>query len=136
MKFVVFDAPSIKAGFETGLAHVELATSHLKYAEILLHVQCRDLDHLTQELRRVEQLDGKGMMMRKKNSPYHHGRSKDLLKVKTFKDDKAIVYAYQYGNGKNTGRMGALMCRLRNGVEFKVGSGFSDSECMKPPKIG
>ena len=89
LKFVVFDAPSIKEGFETRLAHAKSATIHLKYAEILLHVQCRDLDHLTQELRRVEQLDGKGMMMRKKNSPYHHGRSKDLLKVKTFRDNEA-----------------------------------------------
>jgi DNA ligase-1 len=76
------------------------------------------------------------LMMRKKNSAYDHGRSNELLKVKTFKDDEAIVYDHQKGKGRHKGRMGAVMCRLRDGTEFKVGSGFSDKEREDPPPIG
>lgn len=136
LKFIVFDAPSVPGGFESRLAQAKTATSHLEFVEIHPHIACRDLDHLTEELQRVEKLDGEGLMMRKKMSPYHHGRSKDLLKVKTFKDDEAIVYAHAGGNGKHMGRMGALLCRLRSGVEFKVGSGFSDKERKNPPVPG
>jgi len=32
--------------------------------------------------------------------------------------------------------MGALICKTKEGVEFKVGSGFTDKERRKPPKIG
>ncbi len=32
--------------------------------------------------------------------------------------------------------LGALEMRADNGIEFKIGSGFNDSQRMKPPKIG
>jgi len=32
--------------------------------------------------------------------------------------------------------MGALICKTKEGVEFKIGSGFTDKERWKPPKKG
>mmetsp|Transcript_30455 Transcript_30455/g.46638 ORF Transcript_30455/g.46638 Transcript_30455/m.46638 type:complete len:463 (-) Transcript_30455:8-1396(-) len=136
LRFVVFDAPSIDAGFEERLAIAEAMVGHLEFVKIHSHQACRDLNHLAAELKRIEDLGGEGLMMRKKNSSYKHGRSKDLLKVKTFVDDDALVRAHQAGKGRHRGRMGALMCRLRDGTEFKVGSGFSDNERERPPAVG
>jgi len=38
--------------------------------------------------------------------------------------------------GKYTGLLGALLCQLENGVEFKIGTGFSDVLRKNPPVIG
>ena len=32
--------------------------------------------------------------------------------------------------------MGAIQVKLSNGIVFKIGSGFDDSQRRKPPKIG
>lgn len=136
LKYVVFDAPSVAGGFEKRLAEAQKAISDLAFVDLHPHNPCRDMDHLAEELKRVEKEGGEGLMMRKKNSDYGHGRSHELLKVKTFKDDEAIVTDHQNGKGRHKGRMGAVMCRLRDGTEFKVGSGFSDKEREDPPPIG
>uniref|UniRef100_A0A6U2JEG2 DNA ligase OB-like domain-containing protein n=1 Tax=Pseudictyota dubia TaxID=2749911 RepID=A0A6U2JEG2_9STRA len=137
IKFIVFDAPSIDgAGFEARLAAAAAVVNPLEFVDMLPHVECRGRSHLEEELQRIEKLNGEGVMMRKKNSHYVPGRTTELLKVKTFLDDEAIVVGIQAGKGRNKGRMGALECKLRNGKEFRVGSGFSDVERKNPPSVG
>lgn len=75
-------------------------------------------------------------MLRKEGSYYKSGRSRDLLKVKTFYDAEAIVIAYKPGTGKHEGRMGALRLLMENGKEFDCGTGFSDAERQYPPQRG
>ena len=59
-----------------------------------------------------------------------------MLKVKSKKDDEALVIGHEPGKGKHEGRLGALLCKLRSGVTFKVGTGFSDAEREDPPPVG
>jgi DNA ligase-1 len=132
LRFVVFDAPCNPGGFEERLAAVVQA----EFLVLHPHEPCRSAEHLQEELKRVEALGGEGLMMRRKQSAYKFGRSQVLLKVKTFKDDEAIVYGHQPGKGRHSGRMGALQCKLKGGIEFKVGTGFSDQERGTPPPIG
>lgn len=75
-------------------------------------------------------------MLRKPNSSYEAGRSYNLLKVKTYEDAEATVIAHLPGKGKHSGRLGALLVKLPNGIQFAVGSGFSDLERENPPPIG
>ncbi len=75
-------------------------------------------------------------MLRQPQSTYVAGRSATLLKVKSFKDDEAIVIAHQPGAGRHKGRLGALLVRLASGKEFSIGTGFSDKERETPPPIG
>jgi DNA ligase-1 len=100
------------------------------------HELCRGVDHLREELRRVESLGGEGLMLRQPGSKYHAGRSSTLLKVKTFHDAEAVVIGHLPGAGKHVGRLGALAARLPDGTEFSVGTGFSDRERSAPPAIG
>jgi len=87
-------------------------------------------------LKQAEALGYEGLMLRQPGSLYVDGRSHTLLKVKTFVDCEATVIDYEKGKGKHKGRMGALVVRLPSGVEFSVGSGFTDKERENPPKLG
>lgn len=136
LQYVVFDAPSYTGGFEARLAAAEAAVQQCQHAVLHPHELCRGKDHLLEELERVQKLQGEGLMLRRLASPYSATRSRDLLKVKTFLDDEAIVTGHQAGKGRHQGRMGALECKLRNGTAFKVGSGFSDAEREDPPEVG
>lgn len=75
-------------------------------------------------------------MLRDPDAFYEHRRSKTLLKVKVFVDEEAKVIGIEKGEGRCAGMMGAIQCRLKNGTEFKIGTGFDDSWRRKPPKIG
>jgi DNA ligase-1 len=138
IKFLVFDAPAQKDPFEDRLKFLKETFTTFQSPYVLLHEMnlCRNLDHLRQELEAVEKLGGEGLMLREPGSKYVAGRSSTLLKVKTFKDDEAEVIGHQPGTGRHKGRLGALLVRLSNGIEFAVGTGFSDKERESPSPIG
>jgi DNA ligase 1 len=94
-----------------------------------------------------------GVMVRKLDGPYKMGRSTEkeaiLLKIKRFEQSEAVVIGYEeeYENtnaktlervgkavrsnhasgmvGKK--RLGALICKTPDGLQFKVGSGFTEA---------
>ncbi len=95
-----------------------------------------------------------GVMLRCPHGPYKHGRSTVcegwLLKLKQFADDEAMIIGVQellhndnalecdalghakrstHQDGKRAGgKLGALMLRRPDGLEFNVGTGFTDTQ--------
>src|SRR5687768_13141617 len=138
VRFLVFDAPAAAGGFEDRVGFVadRLARGKPEYARPHEHVVCDDLDCRRADLARVEALGGEGLMLRQPGSKYEVGRSATLLKVKSFRDAEAVVVSHLAGAGKHKGRLGALFVRLPNGIEFSVGTGFSDKERSSPPAVG
>ncbi len=138
VSFVVFDAPAMDAPFEERLelCRAELASRRPPHARHHEHVRCEGIDHLRAELRRVEELGGEGLMMRKPGSRYEVGRSASLLKVKSFFDAEALVVQHLPGAGRHKGRLGALLVELADGTRFSVGTGLSDQERRSPPALG
>ena len=138
VSYLVFDAPAVQAPFEERLevARESLAQKRPPFARLLEQQRCRDVDHLRQELTRIEALGGEGLMLREPGSSYVAGRSATLLKVKTFHAAEARVIGHQPGNGRHQGRLGALLVELANGTQFAVGTGFSDRQRERPPAIG
>ncbi|WP_287032112.1 hypothetical protein [Methylophilus sp.] len=59
-----------------------------------------------------------------------------LLKLKPQLDAEAKVIAYVPGKGKYQGKMGALLVETLDGIQFKLGTGFTDAERAHPPPIG
>lgn len=51
-----------------------------------------------------------------------------LLKRKDWQDDEFSITDMVEGEGKLKGMLGALKCRLSNGLHFSVGSGLTDQE--------
>lgn len=138
IRFVIFDAPAIDKEFEGRLEFVRKTIEKARPAHALPHehLLCKDIDHLRQELVRVEGLGGEGLMLRQPGSKYVNGRSATLLKVKTFHDAEAIVVGHEAGAGRHKGRLGALQVQMADGTRFAVGTGFSDAERGSPPPVG
>ena len=88
---------------------------------------CTSMEHLLDELAAVEKVGGEGLMLRKPDSKHRGGRTADLLKVKSFHDDEALVIGYEDGKGKYDGLVGSLVCITKAGERFKVGSGLTDN---------
>lgn len=51
-----------------------------------------------------------------------------LLKLKPTEDAEFLCVGRTEGEGKYVGKMGTLICELKPGVTFEVGTGFSDPE--------
>lgn len=138
LKFVVFDAPGSSEPFESRLKLIRdvLGLGKLRFAAALPHYLCCGRDHLKQELDRIIELGGEGVMLRQPGSLYVAGRSDTLLKCKRFHDGEAEVVGYQAGRGRHRGRLGALVVALADGTRFCVGTGFTDAQRSKPPTIG
>jgi DNA ligase-1 len=144
LRYVVFDAPTVEGGILTRLEKVTAALAAAGssggdlYWSLHPHEVCQGTEQLVQELARVEALGGEGLMLRSATAPHRGGRSSDLLKVKSFHDDEALVLDHEAGKGKYQGQVGSLVCVTRQGARFKVGSGLVDAMrgCKQAPQPG
>ncbi|MEW6429393.1 MAG: DNA ligase [Thermodesulfobacteriota bacterium] len=139
LRFAVFDAPGVQGPFTARLEAVRrwFAVHPSRFAFVIDHAPAGSREALTQELRRIEEQGGEGLILRRPDAPYTPGRSRDVLKVKRFVDAEARVVAHLPGRGRNEGRLGSLLVELpANGLRFRIGSGFSDAEREDPPPIG
>ena len=86
ISYVVFDAPTVAGPFEERqVALAELVErAGVPHVQHLTQEQCRDEEHLRQELARIEQLGGEGVMLRMPGSPLRSRAFRTLLKVKSF----------------------------------------------------
>jgi DNA ligase-1 len=137
IRFLVFDAPAVNDPFEQRMDFLrDCFGRQPQFAQLHEHTRCASLEHLRQELARVESLGGEGLMLRQPGSRYEAGRSATLLKVKTFHDAEARVVEHLPGAGRHKGRLGALAVELPDGTSFSVGTGFSDAQRENPPPVG
>lgn len=140
MQFLVFDAPEHGGIWEARLKFLkEMLPKKGKTKEpvsLLSQAKCKGPEHVWEELDRVENEGGEGLMLRQPGSKYEFGRSETLLKVKRFLDAEARVIGYQPGKGKHSGKLGALMVELEDGTKFSLGTGFTDQQRESPPSIG
>ena len=138
VRYMIFDAPQSRGGFEDRLDFArQWFDRHPNiYVTIVDHEICKDAAHLQQKLTEIEARGGEGLILRRPQSPYIIGRSRDILKVKTAQDADAVVIGYRPGKGRHAGRLGALLVELPNGVQFAIGTGLTDTERDHPPPLG
>ncbi|MFZ7127136.1 MAG: DNA ligase [Desulfobacterales bacterium] len=139
LKFAVFDVPGAAGGFEERLKlAAEWFSEHpSEFAFVIDHFPVENQRHLKEELKRIEALGGEGIILRRCGSAYRAGRSRDILKVKSYSDTEAVVIAHLPGKGRNEGRMGSLLVALPGtGTQFRIGTGFSDEIRQAPPPVG
>lgn len=134
----IFEVPEAPGAFPARLAKAKAwFDSHpAPHIRIIEQRECKGPDHLDSFLAEVESSGGEGVIVKDPSLPYHTGRSPHILKVKNFRDMEGEVIAHNPGNGRFREMMGSLTLRLDDGVEFKVGTGFSLAERQNPPPIG
>ncbi len=136
--YMLFDMPSAAGDFSKRYYNVvhyvdSVRQNHIKY---IVHYPIESETQLFTLLDNVDSNKGEGLMLRKVSRRYQAGRSNDLLKLKKHHDAEALVIGYKVGNGKYKGKLGSLLVRLETGVEFYIGSGFTDQVRSQPPKLG
>jgi len=138
VRYFVFDLPQLHQPFSQRLKSLQqlVTLSKSPYLQIVKQFQVKNKSELQQQLDRVIKLGGEGLMLHRADAYYHAGRNNELLKVKPYTDAEAKVIAYIAGKGKYTGMLGALMVEMSTGIQFKIGTGFSDLERANPPEIG
>lgn len=97
-------------------------------------------EHLEQAFAQILEAGGEGLIIRQPNGTWIPTRTSTLLKVKADDECDAVVTGYLGGEGKHKGRVGALICRLRDigkqSITVNVGTGLSDADRENPPKTG
>jgi len=140
LKFAIFDVPQAAGGFTRRLQKASdwFAAHPSRFAFIISQKVVRNNKQLALELQRVEEGGGEGLIVRKPDAPYITGRSRDILKVKSFSEMDAVVIAHIDGNGRNRGQLGSLLVELPEDkkIRFKIGTGFSDETRLNPPPVG
>lgn len=67
-----------------------------------------------------------GIMINFSDAPYRFKRSYDLLKCKKMHDLDLPIVGFEEGEGRNKGRLGAILVNYKNNI-VKVGGGYTDS---------
>ena len=151
LKFHIFDVPEASGGL---LTRLEILAKFLKNEPnqnliIIKQIKMRDNAQFLKFAEEIIAKGGEGAVVREPNAPYERKRSKNALKFKKFKDAECEVTAINKGSGKYANFAGSLTCKAlggkddkekagepKEGTIFKIGSGLSDENRQKPPKIG
>ena len=138
VRFMAFDMPVAGQPFDSRLNMLNSlveATLNPTFA-VIAQFKLTSIDVLEEKLKQVTQEGGEGLMLHHGNAFYQSGRSDNLLKVKQFEDAEAKVLAQLPGKGKFRNMMGSLLVETSTGIQFKLGTGFSEEERQAPPAVG
>jgi len=138
LHFAIFDVPREPGGFQHRLQRAKewFAVHPSRFAFVIPQQVITDKQQVKRELKRIEALGGEGLILRKPEGAYVVGRSREIVKVKSYLDAEAVVIAHIPGKGRNRGRLGSLLVELPDKTRFRVGTGFSDRQRMNPPPVG
>lgn len=78
----------------------------------------RSLDDLMERYQNIVAQGHEGVILRKADMPYHHGRSKNLLKFKPTEDAEGKILAITEGNGNWAGKAKIITIEMDNGKVF------------------
>lgn len=132
--FRVFDTPISDKIFEERKSIVEKYIDELNSPFIV----CADFQLIPKIEKNIQQIHDKfnklvkegkeGLMMIRKDNMYQAKRVKTILKYKKEHEGECTVIEYLVGTGKYTGILGKIRCKLSNGKEFNMGTGFVDAQ--------
>lgn len=137
IKLMIFDLPQHKGTFTERIKAMKtLINNNAEHLAMIEQFRLSSLTALEEKLTEIVDKQGEGLMLHFQDAYYHLGRSNNLMKLKKFQDEEALVIGHVQGKGKYQGKMGALIVKNSDNITFKVGSGFSDLQRKNPPNVG
>ena len=136
--YQVFDLPGQGGTFSERLSKMKdvLALRPVPFVQVLTQFRMANASALAQQLLKVVQGGGEGLVLHHADALWKAGRSDSLHKLKVAQDEDARVIGHVPGKGRLNGRLGALLVEMPNGQRFALGSGLSDAQREKPPEVG
>jgi DNA ligase 1 len=138
IRYALFDLPGAPGPFADRAERLHELTRRLAWpaCQALRQERLASRAALQRRLQQVLDTGGEGLMLHHADALWQPGRSSALLKLKPLHDAEALVVGHQPGRGRHVGRLGALRVRTADGVEFELGTGFSDAQREQPPARG
>lgn len=138
VRFLVFDLPGHGGTFDARVTRMRtmIPSANVAWLQPVRQFRVEDRPALEKRLMDIVALGGEGLMLHRAGARYTSGRSIDLLKYKQHQDAEARVVAHLPGKGKYAGMLGALVVRMPDGRQFRLGSGFTDPQRAHPPPLG
>ena len=136
--YQVFELPGTEGTFTYRLSKLKtlVQESDSVYLKLVHQFRLKDHQALQQQLDKLVASGAEGLMLHRADARYSSGRSDDLLKLKPHFDAEAKVIQHLPGKGKYTDMLGALLVEIESGLQFRIGTGFSDVQRRNPPPIG
>lgn len=140
MTYMVFDTPDTSLQFEERINLLQGLYDKIKdlvpNIKLVKYRKFKSSEtSIEEELLKIENNGGEGLMLRKPKSMYVFDRSHDMLKVKSWVYKECEVVGYTEGTGRLKGLVGSLEVKcgdLDEGAEgfvlFKIGSGLNDDQ--------
>lgn len=138
LRYMVFELPGGEGGFAERAERIHTVAQRAQWPQLVAvdHAVMADRSALQRRFDEVVRGGGEGLMLHRRDARYRTGRSPDLLKLKPLHDAEAMVIGHVAGRGRHLGRLGALRVRAHDGLEFLIGTGFSDAQRDSPPPVG
>ncbi len=138
VSYRVFDLPKDPGVFQIRYDNLKniVSKSNSKYLFLVEQSTIKDEQTLMDSLQAIVAQGGEGMVLQRKNAFYQGKRSDDLIKLKVWQDAEATVIKHLPGKGKYTGVMGSILVETDDGIQFRLGTGFTDAQRQSPPKPG
>jgi DNA ligase-1 len=138
VRYMIFELPGAAGSFRERAELIRniVRQANVPWVQEIEQFSVVDRNSLKKRLNQVVKAGGEGLMLHRANASYETGRSDTLLKLKPSEDAEATVIGHLPGNGKHTGSMGALRLRTPAGLEFSLGTGFTDAQRKNPPPLG
>ena len=138
VRFMVFDLPKERSSFIERYEKIKQLIERYgnKNLGYVSQGEVASVNELMDLLVTTELKGGEGLMLHKMNSLYEAKRSSNIQKLKSFQDAEAVVVAHIEGKGKYARLTGAIEVINKDGIRFKIGSGFTLQQRRNPPAIG
>ena len=138
LQYQVFELPAVGGRFDDRAQALERLCREQAWPQLQAAAQAPVADRvaLQRRLDAVIAAGGEGLMLHRADAPQATGRGLWLWKHKPLHDAEAQVLAHLPGQGRLSGRLGALRVRSDAGIEFTIGTGFSDADRAQPPAPG
>lgn len=138
VKFMVFDLPKERAPFIRRYEKIKQLLNKYDNSKLgyVSQREVANISELMDLLVTTELKGGEGLMLHKRDAFYEAKRSSNIQKLKSFQDAEAVVVAHIEGKGKYARLTGAIEVINKEGIRFKIGSGFTVQQRRNPPAIG
>jgi DNA ligase-1 len=138
LRYLLFDLPGAGGAFASRAAAIERLARELAWPPLqaVRQTEVADRAALQRRLDAVVAAGGEGLVLHRADAHHVPGRSAALIKLKPLLDAEAVVVGAVGGRGRHQGRLGALRVRTEAGIEFLLGTGFSDADRERPPPPG
>lgn len=111
---------SRKTGIHMFINNVVENTSNFNFIKTVNSIMVYSFEEMLTFAENYISNGGEGVIIRDKDAPYQHKRTKDLLKFKKMEDAEFEVISVEEGSGNWQGCAKMVWCKLPNGGRFKA----------------